>query len=165
MIGFAKLTANLSRKRMIAQHQFLQEWRRSLGKLFGSRKSQLQTALFTWVASLGKILRVDNLRKHHIILVSQCRMWKGAGETQYNLLLHYAIAKELCDMVFALFGVQWMIPRRFVDFLSSWRVCFGLLVLPILGLQLRGLREVLVEREEFLFIKKLSLSTNKKKEI
>ena len=60
-------------------------------------------------------------------------MWKGAGETQDNLLLHYAIAKELCDMVFALFGVQWVIPRRFVDFLASWRVCFGLLVLQSWG--------------------------------
>lgn len=39
-------------------------------------------------------------------------MCKGDGETMDYLWLHCPIARELWDMVLALFVVQWVMPER-----------------------------------------------------
>ena len=51
---------------------------------------------------MGKILTVENLSKRHIILMSWCCMCQGDRETVDRLLLHYLIAKELWEKVYAL---------------------------------------------------------------
>ena len=65
-----------------------------------------KVAFFLWVAALGNILTEENLRKHNIILVSWCCMRKRDEETVDHLLLHCPIARDLLDVVFALFGVE-----------------------------------------------------------
>ena len=64
---------------------------------------------------LGKILTIDNLKKSGPILVDWCYLCKESGESSDHLLLHCKVARELWDLVFVLFGVQWVMPRTVLD--------------------------------------------------
>jgi hypothetical protein len=44
--------------------------------------------LFSWLATLGKILTMDNLRKRHIIVVDWCCICKKSEESVDHLLIH-----------------------------------------------------------------------------
>ena len=82
-------------------------------------------AFFSWTAALRRILTADNLRRRGIILVSWCCLCKEDGESVDHLLLHCAFAKELWDMVFAMFGIQCVMPKRVVDLFDCWQGKFG----------------------------------------
>jgi hypothetical protein len=82
-------------------------------------------AFFSWTATLGKILTIDNLRRRGLILVDWCCMCKESVESPDHLLLHCKVARELWDMVFGLFGVHWVMPRTVLDLFSSWQGPFG----------------------------------------
>ena len=45
-------------------------------------------AFFIWTAVHGKILTMDNLRKHRLCIVDWCCMCKHSGESPNHLLLH-----------------------------------------------------------------------------
>jgi hypothetical protein len=45
-------------------------------------------------------------------------MCKVDGESVDNLFLHCVMARELWNMVFSLFGIQWVMLRRVVDLLA-----------------------------------------------
>ena len=95
-------------------------------KAFGRLKSPPSlVAFFSWTTALGRILTTDNLRKRNIILVSWCFMCKAYGESVDHLLLHYPFAKELWDLVFAMFGVHWVMSRRVIDLLACWQGSLG----------------------------------------
>jgi hypothetical protein len=79
-----------------------------------------RVAFFVWTAALGKILTADNLRRRGMIVVSWCCMCKADGESVDHLLLHCPYAKELWDMIFGLFGLQWVMPKRVMDLFSCW---------------------------------------------
>ena len=61
-------------------------------------------ALFVWIAALGTILTINNLRK--VLILDWCYMCKSNGESVDNLLLHYPIVYELWSMVFTLFDIH-----------------------------------------------------------
>ena len=79
-----------------------------------------KVGFFLWVGSLGKIL-TDNLRKWNIVLVGWCCVSKRGGETMDHLMLHCSVAREMWDMVFALFGVQWVMLGKVVDLPPCWQ--------------------------------------------
>jgi hypothetical protein len=79
-----------------------------------------RVVFFVWTAALGKILTADNLRRRGMIVVSWCCMCKADGESVDHLLLHCPYAKELWDMIFGLFGLQWVMPKRVIDLFSCW---------------------------------------------
>ena len=58
-----------------------------------------RVAFFSWSASLGKILTMDNLWKSCIIVLD-------CGESVDHLLLHCSIEYELWYLVFCLFGIR-----------------------------------------------------------
>ena len=87
-------------------------------------KVPTKEGFFLWVGSSGKIL-IDNLRKWNILLVKWCCMSKMGGETMDHLMLHCSVAREMWDMVFALFGVKRVILGKVVD-------------LPLVGSASRG---------------------------
>lgn len=70
-----------------------------------------RVAFFIWTAALGKIVTVDNLRKRRAIIIDWCCMCKSNGENVNHLLLHCSVAQELWMLVFALFGISWVMPR------------------------------------------------------
>jgi hypothetical protein len=75
---------------------------------------------FIWTAALGKILTTDNLRKRRLFVLDWCGMCKRDGESVDHLLLHCSIAHEIWDLVFSMFGVHWVMPRRVMDLLFCW---------------------------------------------
>ena len=86
----------------------------------------LRVSFFVWVATLGNILMAENLRKRHIILVSWCCLCKVDGKTVDHLLLHCHFSREVWDIIFALFSVQWVMSGTIIELLACWQGCFGL---------------------------------------
>jgi hypothetical protein len=95
------------------------------GKSIWKSKVPPRIAFFTWPAALGTILTAENLRRCGIVLVSWCCMCKASGESVEHLLLHCPYAKEMWDMVFALFGIQWVMPRGVLALFECWQGNFG----------------------------------------
>ena len=54
-----------------------------------------------------------------------CELPPRDEEIVEHLLLHCSMARELWDMVFTIFGIQWVMPRRVVDLLHCWQDHFG----------------------------------------
>ena len=67
-------------------------------------------AFFTWMAVLGKIFTLDNLRKSNIIVINRCCLCKADGETIDHLFLHYEIALSLWHAIFNRFVLSWVMP-------------------------------------------------------
>jgi len=83
-------------------------------------KVPLWVVFFSWTASLGKILTMDNLLKRHIVVLEWHYMCKRCGESVDHLLLHCPIAYEMWSMVFCLFDIIWVMPQMVMDLLDSW---------------------------------------------
>ena len=98
-----------------------------LGICWCDRRSLLglQVDFFSSTAALGKILSTGNLRKRGIKVLDQCCMCKKDGESVDHLLLHCPIAYELWTMVFCLFGIEWIMPKRVIDMFSARKGFFG----------------------------------------
>ncbi len=80
----------------------------SLLRLLSSHGWQLGGASLSWIIS-GSLMFV-------VLIGAVCG--RISGETADHLLLHCAFASELWSMVFCLFGLQWVMPERVVDFLA-----------------------------------------------
>jgi hypothetical protein len=66
-----------------------------------------------------------------ILEKGRCSFWIGAacanqvGSQLIIFLLHCPITRDLWDMVFTLFGVCWVMPKRVEDLLACWAGRFG----------------------------------------
>jgi len=83
-------------------------------------KVPLKVAFFAWVAALGKILTLNNLRKRQVIVIDRCCMCKKNWESVDHLLLHYEVTCLLWNAIFSRFSLSWVMPRRVVDLLACW---------------------------------------------
>jgi hypothetical protein len=72
------------------------------------------------MATLGKILTLDNLHKRRIIVMKWCCTCKRSGEF-VNHLLHCEVAQALWSVIFTLFDVTCVRPGRVLDLLACWR--------------------------------------------
>jgi hypothetical protein len=68
-----------------------------------------------WLAALGKILTMDNLRKQHVIVIDRCCMCKRNGVSMDHLLLHFDVAYAIWIAFFNCFGLSQVMPRCVVD--------------------------------------------------
>ena len=77
----------------------------------------LRTVFFAWLAALGKILTMENLRKQHVIVIDNCCMCKRNGKFVDYLFLHCEVSCALWNFLFFVFffGLSWVLPRRVVD--------------------------------------------------
>ena len=57
--------------------------------------------------------------KRHIVILDWCCMCKQGGERVEHLLLHSFVAGALWYLVFALFGVSWVMPKMIIQMLAS----------------------------------------------
>jgi hypothetical protein len=78
-----------------------------------------------WTVALGKILTINNLRRHHIVMLDWFCVCKCGRESVDHLLLHSPVAHEMFSMLFRLFGIYWVMPRSVLVLLESWQSKFG----------------------------------------
>ena len=52
-------------------------------------------------------------------------MCKESGDSIDHLLLHCDFAHNLCSLVFYLFGIHWVMPKRVLGLLACWKEGFG----------------------------------------
>jgi hypothetical protein len=84
-----------------------------------------QGSFFVWVAAMGRIISIDNLRKQRVLVVDWCFMCKRSGESIDHLLLHCPISQELWCFILCLFGVQLVMPRGVKELLDCWKAGLG----------------------------------------
>ncbi len=75
-----------------------------------------------WTAALGKILTIDNLRRHRVRILDCFYMCKKSGEMVNHLLLH---CENVWSLVFCLFGIRWVMLHRVLNVLAYWKGCFS----------------------------------------
>ncbi|WMV41257.1 hypothetical protein MTR67_034642 [Solanum verrucosum] len=83
-------------------------------------KIPLKVACFTWLLAKEAVLTYENLRKRNNILVTHCCLCGEAAETARHLFLHCKITDQLWKIFINLRGIQWTMPSKIVDTLSSW---------------------------------------------
>jgi len=71
-------------------------------------KIPLRVVFFVWLATLRKILTLNNLRQRNIIAIEWCYMCKSCGESIDNLFLHCMVATKLWNTILQMFGVVWV---------------------------------------------------------
>ena len=89
--------------------------------MFGGIKFPIRLLFFTWLAAHGKILTIENLCRRQIWVLDRCFMCKRAGESMDHLMIHCEYARELWSMIFCLFGIVWVMPRKVSGLLDCWR--------------------------------------------
>lgn len=89
-----------------------------LGETFGRWKFLVE-AFFTWTATTGKILTLDNLRKRNICVVNWCCLCKNSWKSGVHRLIHCTYAWRLWNFVLCLFGVSWVMPKHVVELLGQ----------------------------------------------
>ena len=84
-----------------------------------------RVAFFSWNATLGKILTLDNLWNRGATIVDWCYMCKRSEESVNHLLLHCPLAFELRTMMWNLFGLLWVMSQSVTNLFSAWQGPFG----------------------------------------
>ncbi|KAL6331818.1 hypothetical protein AAG906_020162 [Vitis piasezkii] len=72
-------------------------------------------------ASWGKVLTMDQLKKRGWALANRCFLCCEEEESIDHILIHCFRARVLWELLFALFGVCWVLPSSARDTLIEWR--------------------------------------------
>jgi hypothetical protein len=83
-------------------------------------KAPPRVAFFAWLAALGKIFTMDNLRKRHFTVVNRCCLCKSDGKTVDYLLLHSKVASDLGNTIFSRLRLSWVMPNNVGDLFACW---------------------------------------------
>ncbi|RVW31827.1 putative ribonuclease H protein [Vitis vinifera] len=81
-------------------------------------------SFFAWEATWGKALTLDLVQKRGWALANRCFMCLEKEENINHLLLHCSRTRELWDLLFALFGVPWVLPFSVRETLLTWNGYF-----------------------------------------
>jgi hypothetical protein len=76
-------------------------------------------------SGLLKILMHDNLWRQNIMVVEWCCLCKKNGESIDHILLLCDVVRDIWSYFLMLFGVEWVMPRRVLDLLTSWGNSMG----------------------------------------
>ena len=83
-----------------------------------------KVGFFAWEASLGKVLTQDQLKRRGWNLANKCVLCCAKEETINHILVHCSKMRVLWDLVFSLFGVNWVLPLTVRDTLLGWFASF-----------------------------------------
>ena len=75
---------------------------------------------FAWEASWGKVLTLDQLKKRGRILANRCFLCCEEEESIDHILIHCTRARVLWELLFAIFGITWVLPLSVRDTLLGW---------------------------------------------
>ena len=81
-------------------------------------------SLFAWEATWVKILTLDQLKKRGWRIPNRCYLCKEEKETCDHILIHCLKARLLWNLIFALFGIQWVLSCSIREVLLSWHRSF-----------------------------------------
>ena len=76
---------------------------------------QPKISFFAWEAMWGKALTLDMVQKRGWALENRCFMCLEKEENINHLLFHCSRTRALWDLLFALFGVSWVLPSSIRD--------------------------------------------------
>ena len=79
-----------------------------------------KVGFFAWEASWGKVLTQNQLKRRGWNLANRCPLCCDEEETINHILIHCSKAKVLWDLLFSLFGVNWVLPFLVRDTLLGW---------------------------------------------
>ena len=75
--------------------------------------------IFTWEASWGKVLTLDNLKRREMAFANRCFLYEEDEETINHLLIHCRSAKMLWDLLLSIGGVSWVFPSSVIHTLLA----------------------------------------------
>ncbi|RVX17365.1 hypothetical protein CK203_003473 [Vitis vinifera] len=79
-----------------------------------------KVCFFAWEASWGKVLTLDQLKKRGRFLANRCFLCCEEEESIDHILIQCSRARVLWELLFALFGVIWVLPFSVRYTLSGW---------------------------------------------
>ncbi|KAJ9699595.1 hypothetical protein PVL29_008272 [Vitis rotundifolia] len=79
-----------------------------------------KVSFFTWEATWGKVLTLDQLKKRGRFLANRCFLCCEEEESVDHILIHCTRARVLWELLFALFGVSWVLPCTVSETLIGW---------------------------------------------
>ena len=91
-----------------------------LGRVFRVWWHHGEYHFFVWMATWGKILTCNNLRRRWYTIVDWCCMYWCSGEGVDYLFIYRIEAYQLWSFVFRSFGISWVLLERVVDRLFGW---------------------------------------------
>ena len=80
-----------------------------------------KVSFFAWEASWGKVLTLDQLKKRGRALANRCFLCCEEEESIDHIPMHCSKARVLWELLFALFGVTWVLPFSVRDTLIEWK--------------------------------------------
>lgn len=74
-----------------------------------------KVGFFAWEALWGKVLTLDQLKRRGWTLANRCFLCLVEEESINHILIHCSKVKVLRELIFALFGVMWVLPLALFD--------------------------------------------------
>ena len=88
------------------------------GIVWNSRVSP-RISFFAWEATWAKILTLHQLKKRGWRIPNRCYLCKEEEETSDRIPIHCSKARLLWQLIFALFGIQWVLSCSVREVLLS----------------------------------------------
>ncbi|RVW71739.1 ADP-ribosylation factor 1 [Vitis vinifera] len=107
--------STLQGKRLAAGLEDRVMWKVSKNGIFFLPCVPTKVGFFAWEAYWGKVLTQDQLKRRGWILANRCFLCCAEEETINRILVHCPKARVLWDLVFSLFGVNWVLPLTVKD--------------------------------------------------
>ena len=76
---------------------------------------------FALEASWGKVLTLDQLKRHGRALANRCFLCEEDKEDMNHLLLHCKKVRMLWDLFLSIVGTSWVFPDSVIQMLLSWQ--------------------------------------------
>ena len=83
-----------------------------------------KVGFFAWEALWGKVLTLDQLKRGGWPIANRCFLCCTEKESINHILIHCSKARVLWELVFALFGVMWILPLLARDTFLGWHGSF-----------------------------------------
>ena len=77
--------------------------------------------VFSWEATWGKVLTLDQLKRRGMTLVNRCIMCEEDEENIDHLLIHCKSAKMLWNLFLSIFGTSRVFPQSVLHTLLAWQ--------------------------------------------
>ena len=89
-----------------------------------SRCVPTKVGFFAWEDLWGKVLTLYQLKRRGWNIANRCFLFCDEEETINHIFIHCSKARVLWKLVFALFGVMWVLPLSARDTLLGWHGSF-----------------------------------------